>query len=83
MRNLCAAGLWHPANFKQSLIPGVPVRINETSRQDVKLDVSNIKEAVLVMAAPSLINPVSSVMRQSIDVAILAGYRSPRRTPYS
>ena len=32
------------ANFKQSLIAGVPVRSNETSRQDVKVEIGNITE---------------------------------------
>jgi hypothetical protein len=59
------------ANFKQSLIAGVPVRINETSRQDVKLEVGNITETVEVLAAPSLINTVSPVMGQSLDAPIL------------
>jgi hypothetical protein len=38
-------------NFKQSFIAGVPVRINETSRQDVKLEVGNITERVEVVVA--------------------------------
>jgi hypothetical protein len=59
------------ANFKQSLIAGVAVRSNETSRQDVKLEVGNITETVEVVAATSLINPVSPVMGQSIEAVLL------------
>jgi hypothetical protein len=58
-------------NFKQSLIAGVPIRINETSRQDVKLEVGDISETVEVVAAQSLVNSVSPVMGQSIDAVIL------------
>lgn len=39
------------ANFKQLLIGGVPVRINETSRQDLKLELGNITETLEVLAA--------------------------------
>lgn len=67
------------ANLKQSLIAGVAVRINETSRQDVKLEVGNITETVEVVAARSLINPVSPVMGQSIDAPILE--RLPLASP--
>jgi carboxypeptidase family protein len=67
------------ANFKQSLIAGVPVRINETSRQDVKLAVGNITKTVEVVAASSLINSVSPVMGQSLDAALLE--RLPLASP--
>jgi hypothetical protein len=67
------------ANFKQSRITGVAVRINETSRQDVKLEVGNITETAEVVAAPSLINPVSPVMGQSVDAALLE--RLPLASP--
>jgi hypothetical protein len=66
-------------NFKQSRIRGVPVRINETSRQYVKLEVGDITETVEVVAASSLINPVSPVMGQSIDAALLE--RLPLASP--
>lgn len=67
------------ANFKQSLITALPVRTNETTRQDVKLELGNITEKVEVVAAPSLINPVSPVTGQSIDAAILQ--RLPLASP--
>jgi hypothetical protein len=67
------------ANFKQSLIAGVQVRINETSRQDVELEVGNITETVQVLAAPSLINTVSPVMGQSLDAGVLG--RLPLASP--
>ena len=67
------------ANFKQSLITGVPVRLNETSRQDVQLEVGNVTETVEVVSAPSLINPVSPVMGQSIEAALLE--RLPLASP--
>jgi hypothetical protein len=67
------------ANFKQSLIAGVPVRSNETSRQDVRLEVGSIVETVEVGAAPSLINPVSPVTGQPIDAGVLE--RLPLASP--
>ena len=67
------------SNFKQSLIAGVQLRINETSRQDVKLEVGDITETVEIVAAPSLTNPVSPVMGQSIDAAMLE--RLPLASP--
>ena len=67
------------AKFKQLLVTAVAVRINETSRQDVKLEVGNIAEKVEVVAAPSLINPVSPVMGQSIDAGVLE--RLPLASP--
>ena len=57
--------------FKQSLIAGVAVRSNETSRQDVKLEVGNISETVEIIAGSSLINLVSPVMGQSMDAELL------------
>lgn len=67
------------ANFKQSRIAGVAVRINETSRQDVKLAVGDIAETVAVEAASSLINAVSPVMGQSLDATLLE--RLPLASP--
>ena len=55
------------ANFKQSHVAGVTVRINETTRQDVALEVGNVAEKVEVEATPSLINPTSAVTGQAID----------------
>jgi hypothetical protein len=66
-------------NFKQSLIAGVPVRINETNRQDAKLEVGDITQTVLVSASSSLINSVSPVMGQSIDATVLR--RLPLASP--
>ncbi len=67
------------ANFKQSLIAGVPVRSNETSRQDVKVEIGNITETVRIMASSSLINPASPVMGQSINATVLE--RLPLASP--
>jgi hypothetical protein len=61
------------------LVTAVAVRNNETSRHDVKLEVGNIAEKVEVVAAPSLINPVSPVMGQSIDAGVLE--RLPLASP--
>ena len=74
---------WHlqPArtsrNFKQSL-SGVPRSHNEKQPQDVKLEVGTYRK-VEVMAAPSLINPVSPVMGNSIDAPVLE--RLPLASP--
>jgi hypothetical protein len=59
------------SNFKQSFIGGVSVRINETSRQDMKLELGHITETLEVVAARSLVNPLSPVMGQPIDAEIL------------
>lgn len=67
------------ANFKQSLIGGVAVRINETSRQDVKLEVGNISETVEIVAASSLINLVSPVTGQSVNASVIQ--RLPLASP--
>jgi hypothetical protein len=55
------------ANFKQSRITGVQVRIAETTRQDVTLEVGGVTEVVNVEATPSLINPSSATTGQAID----------------
>ncbi|MEA2173665.1 MAG: hypothetical protein QOD00_1257, partial [Blastocatellia bacterium] len=57
------------ANFKQSQVTGVQVRLNETARQDVRLEVGNVQERVDIEATPSLINPASAVTGQAIDSA--------------
>jgi hypothetical protein len=55
------------ANFKKAVIAGVQVRITETTRQDVSLEVGRIQETVNVEAAPSLINPSSAQTGQALD----------------
>lgn len=55
------------ASFKQSRITGVQVRIAETTRQDVTLEVGGVTEVVNVEATPSLINPGSAATGQAID----------------
>jgi hypothetical protein len=55
------------ANFKRASIAGVQVRITETTRQDVSLEVGRIQETVNVEAAPSLINPSSAQTGQALD----------------
>ncbi|HYE65073.1 MAG TPA: carboxypeptidase-like regulatory domain-containing protein [Pyrinomonadaceae bacterium] len=59
------------ASFKQSHVTGVQIRINETVRQDVTLEVGNVQERVEVTATPTLINPVSPTTGQSIDAQTL------------
>jgi hypothetical protein len=54
-------------NFKQSHVAGVEVRIAETARQDVALEVGNVQEKVDIEATPSLINPVSPATGQAVD----------------
>jgi hypothetical protein len=54
-------------NFKQSRVTGVQVRINETTRQDVTLEVGSVQEKVEITATPTLVNPVSPVMGQAIN----------------
>jgi hypothetical protein len=55
------------ASFKKAVIAGVQVRITETTRQDVSLEVGRIQETVNVEAAPSLINPSSAQTGQALD----------------
>jgi hypothetical protein len=55
------------ASFKQSRVTGVQVRIAETTRQDVTLEVGGVTEVVNVEATPSLINPGSAATGQAID----------------
>ena len=55
------------ANFKKAVVSGVQVRIQETTRQDVVLEVGNVNESVNVEATQSLINPTSAVTGQSLD----------------
>ncbi len=55
------------ANFKQARITGVQVRIAETTRQDVSLEVGGVTEIVNIEATPSLINPASAATGQPIN----------------
>jgi hypothetical protein len=59
------------ANFKQSHISGVPIRSNETSRQDVKIEIGSTTETVQVTASSALTNPAGPVMGQSIEANVL------------
>ena len=54
-------------NFKKAVVAGVQVRITETTRRDVSLEVGRIQETVNVEAAPSLINPSSAQTGQALD----------------
>ncbi len=45
--------------FRVSQATGVLVRVNETTRLDVTLEVGDVRETVFVEATPSIINPVS------------------------
>ncbi|HKS28318.1 MAG TPA: TonB-dependent receptor [Pyrinomonadaceae bacterium] len=58
-------------NFKKATIKDVQVRINETTRQDMELEVGAVTESVVVQAAPSLINATSAVTGQPIDSVTL------------
>jgi hypothetical protein len=58
-------------NFKKATIKDVQVRINETTRQDLELEVGAVTESVVVQAAPSLINASSAVTGQPIDAVTL------------
>ncbi len=49
------------------MVAGVQVRITETTRQDISLEVGKIEETVNVEAAPSLINPSSAQTGQALD----------------
>jgi hypothetical protein len=55
------------ANFKKAIVSGVEVRINDTTRQDVTLEVGRLEEIVNVEASPSLINPASAQTGQPLD----------------
>lgn len=57
------------ANFKKAVVAGVQVRITETTRQDVSLEVGRIQETVNVEATPSLINPSSAQNRSGARLA--------------
>ena len=54
-------------NFKKAVVQGIPVRITETSRQDVSLEAGRIEEVVNVEASASLINTSSAVTGQAIN----------------
>jgi hypothetical protein len=54
-------------NFKKAVVAGVQVRITESTRQDVSLEVGKIQEVVNVEASPSLINPSSAQTGQALD----------------
>jgi hypothetical protein len=58
-------------NFKQSRVTGVQVRIGETTRQDISLEVGGVSEIVNVEATPSLINPVNATTGQAINAQTL------------
>lgn len=53
-------------NFKQSRITGVQIRVNETARQDVTLELGGVNEVVTVQAVDTIINTTSATMGQPI-----------------
>jgi hypothetical protein len=53
-------------NFKKAVITAVPVRIGESTRQDVSLEAGRIEETVNVEASATLINPSSAVTGQPL-----------------
>jgi hypothetical protein len=53
-------------NFKKAVITAVPVRIGESTRQDVALEAGRIEETVNVEASATLINPSSAVTGQPL-----------------
>ncbi|HEX8186845.1 MAG TPA: TonB-dependent receptor [Pyrinomonadaceae bacterium] len=54
-------------NFKKTLVTDAVVRITETTRQDVTLNVGGVTETVEVQATESLINPTSPVTGTAIN----------------
>lgn len=58
--------------FKKAAVSGVQVRITETTRQNVSLEVGRLQEIVNVEASPSLINPSSAQTGQALDAATLS-----------
>lgn len=54
-------------SFKKAIVSGVEVRINDTTRQDINLEVGRIEETVNVEASPSLVNPSSAQTGQPLD----------------
>ncbi|MGI9068658.1 MAG: TonB-dependent receptor domain-containing protein [Pyrinomonadaceae bacterium] len=66
-------------NFKKAIVAGVEVRINDTTRQDVALELGKIEETVNVEASPSLINPASAQTGQPIDSQTIS--RLPLASP--
>ena len=58
-------------NFKKATLKDVQVRINETARQDLALEVGSVSETVVVQATPTLINATSAVTGQAIDAQTL------------
>lgn len=59
-------------NFKKAIVSGVEVRINETTRQDVALELGKLEETVNVEASPSLINPASAQTGQPLDAQTIS-----------
>ncbi|HKR02771.1 MAG TPA: carboxypeptidase-like regulatory domain-containing protein [Pyrinomonadaceae bacterium] len=59
------------ANFKQVNVTGVQVRIGESTRQDVALEVGGVTENVNIEATPTLINPNSATTGQAINAETL------------
>ncbi len=58
-------------NFKKSSVQGVPVRITETTRQNITLSVGTVSETVAVQADTTLINTNSAVTGQALDANAL------------
>ncbi len=59
------------SNFKKAVIGRVPVRITESTRQDVTLEAGRIEETVNVEATPTLINPENATTGQPLDAQTL------------
>lgn len=58
-------------NFKTTVVQGVEVTINQTTRQDLTLEAGGIQETVNVEAAPTLLNPTSPVTGQGLGAETL------------
>ena len=54
-------------NFKKGVVSSVPVRIGESTRQDIVLEAGRIEETVNIEASATLINPSSAVTGQPLS----------------
>jgi hypothetical protein len=60
------------SGFKKFRGIGVPVRLNEITRQDAALEIGELAQSVVVEATPTLINTVSATTGQPVDAHTLS-----------
>jgi hypothetical protein len=65
------------SGFKKSRVLAVPVRLNETTRNDVELAVGGLEEVVQIDAAASVVNTVNPTTGQPIDSRTLSSLPLP------